>query len=97
MVKGLAKTIGLFLLLLFISGAFLIPVFHKAHCDDQTADGGDTHCAICQVINTPCITTHSPITLIAEKICIGVVKIDDTTFIAATLCNSSQARAPPAG
>lgn len=96
MVKGLAKNIGLFLLLLFISGSFIIPVFHRVHCDEQTTAGGDTHCAICKVINTPCITTHSPITLFAEKICDGVVKIDDSTFIAATLCNSSQARAPPA-
>ncbi len=95
MFKGLTKTIGLFLLLLFISGSFLIPVFHRVHCDEQAAAGGETHCAICQVINTPCITTHSPITLIVEHSFVGVVKIDNLMFVAATLCNPSQARAPP--
>ena len=95
MFKGLTKTIGLFLLLLFISGSFLISVFHRVHCDEQAAAGGDTHCTICHVINTPFITTHSPITLIAEHFFVGIVKIDASIFVTATLCNPSQARAPP--
>ena len=95
MFKGLTKTIGLFLLLLFISGSFLIPVFHKAHCDEQAAAGGDTHCAICQIIHTPCINSHLPITIIAEHLFVGAVQIEQSLFVAAKLCTPCQARAPP--
>lgn len=95
MFKGLTKVIGLFLLLLFISGAFLIPVFHKAHCDDQSTAGGDSHCAICQIIHTPCINAYSPIRIIAAYCVIGVVNHEGSQFVAATLCTPSRARAPP--
>jgi len=95
MFKGLTKTIGLFLLLLFISGGLLIPVIHKTHCDEQTAAGGETRCAICQIIHTPCINSHLPITIIAEHLFVGAVQIELSFFVAATLCSPSQARAPP--
>jgi len=95
MFKGLTKTIGLLLFLLFISGSLLIPFFHKSHCDEQTASGCDTRCAICQIIHTPCITSHSPITIITEYFFVAAVQIKQSLFVAAMLCNLCQARAPP--
>jgi len=95
MFKRLTKTIGLFLFLLFVCGSVLVPVFHKAHCDDQAAAGGDTHCAICHVINTPCIISYLPVTIIVEHFLVGTVQLENSLFVAATLCYSCQARAPP--
>ncbi len=96
MKKGLTKNIGLFLLLLFISGSFLIPALHREHCDEQASAEADSHCAICHIIHTPFINSHQPIRIIAEHFLIGVVKLDGSWIITATLCNPSRARAPPA-
>ena len=95
MFKGLTKKIGLLLLLLFISTSIVIPILHKAHCDAHSASGKDNHCAICQVIHTPCIISQLPLAVIGERFVVGTVQPNKSTFLPATLCNLCQARAPP--
>jgi hypothetical protein len=93
--KGLIKTIGLLLLLLFIGGTVLIPTYHKVHCEDHPAAGNDTHCPICQVANTPCITPLSLNAIDTDQLVVGFVPIACPLFVAASPCFFSQSRAPP--
>lgn len=95
MFKGLTKPIGLLLLLLLIVGSILLPAYHKAHCDHHGTNGCDSHCPICQVANTPCISSFSPVVVVADNTMVGDVPIRCSLFVAATPCNFSQARAPP--
>jgi len=95
MLEGRTKVVGILLLLLFFGG-ILIPTIHEAHCKDHCDSKGDSHhCPLCQILNTPCITSQPPITLDAGCMAVGMVLPDDATFVSATPCNSSQARAPP--
>jgi hypothetical protein len=96
MVKGITKTIGLFLLLLFVSGAVLIPAYHKAHCEEHLT-AGDTHCSICQVASTACITPLSSHVIGIDQRVVSYRQVACPMFVAASLRSLSQARAPPAG
>lgn len=95
--KGLAQIIGLALCILFIVGAILVPTYHEAHCKDHAAAAGDTHCPICQVRNTPCITPLSLNTLSIGQTVVGSVRLESPVFVSSPLRSPSQARAPPAG
>jgi hypothetical protein len=97
MFRGFGKSIGLFLFLLFISGSFLVPVFHKAHCDDHPATDSDTHCPICQVANTPCLTPVSLPAIEPAETVMGTVQFPLPVFVFSPLQFPTQARAPPAG
>lgn len=87
---------GLFLLLLFVGGAVLIPAHHMAHCGDHAAAGGDTDCSICQVGNNPSIAGMSP--HVFDRACPNacVFKIISLVAVLPPLDSSSQPRAPPA-
>jgi hypothetical protein len=97
MCKGITKTIGLFLFVLFIGGTVLIPAYHKVHCEDHPAAGNDTHCPICQVANTPCITLLSLNAIDIDQLVVGLIPIACPLFVAASARFFSQARAPPVG
>jgi hypothetical protein len=95
MFKGLTKTIGLLLFLLFISGTILVPALHQAHCEDHSVSGSDTHCPICQLGNTPCITPISLDTLNVGQIVVECVQLEIPMFVSTPPRSPSQARAPP--
>ncbi len=88
---------GLFLILLFATGAILVPAFHRVHCEDHLAAGSDTHCLVCQVAATPCIAPLPINAIISDKIVVDSIQFECAIFVAASIRTSSQARAPPAG
>lgn len=60
MLKDLTRYCGLFLVLLYMGGAFLVPTIHKTHCEEHATAGDDFDCPVCQMANTPWVAPVSP-------------------------------------
>ncbi|MBU4199981.1 MAG: hypothetical protein KKG09_01935 [Verrucomicrobia bacterium] len=93
--KGLIRTTASLLFLLFIGGTILLPAFHRAHCADNHGSHEAAQCPICQLANTPVITTASRIAPIAESIIVGDVSLPQSFIASSPWRDPTQARAPP--
>ena len=97
MFKSLTHAIGVSLFLLFVGGTIIISAYHKTHCDDAPATDSDTHCPICQVANTPCLTPVPIPAIEPAQTVMGAVQLPFPLFESSPLPSPSQARAPPVG
>ncbi len=97
MIKGLTRILGLFLFLLFISGAVLVPAYHTAHCGDHVAATGNDDCPICQLGNTPTIAGVSLHSFDSACLFVCFLQVNSLMAVLPPLGSSAQARAPPAG
>ena len=95
MTKRLTKAAGILLFLLFVGGTVLLPAIHRAYCADNHAMHNASHCPICQLSNTPVITTSSAIAPIGESIVSDNVVLQVSTIPTPSLRDATQARAPP--
>ena len=89
------RRVAAFLGLVFAVGALLAPTLHRAHC----ATAHDTHdvgqCSICQIANTPVVTTTPHIEPVARVIVSVHIHLPQSLIPSAPLSGSAQARAPP--
>jgi hypothetical protein len=95
MTKRLPKVLGLVLFLLFISGSILLPAYHRAHCTDNDATHKADNCPVCQLANTPVISTSSDIAPIAVYLDSRSVDLPVLTVSVTSHRDATQARAPP--
>jgi len=94
--KGQTRTKVLFLFLLFIGGAVLLPVVHRVHCAADHETHATTQCPICQFANTPVIATALHIAPIVEFIIVGDLSLTQVRILSSPLRGAAMARAPPA-
>lgn len=96
MTEGKKKIRTLFLLLSFIVGVVLVPVCHKANCEDHAAPGDDSHCFVCQVANTPCIVLVAPGAPVPVMLSDGTIPLAIPPAVKDFSLSPTRARAPPA-
>lgn len=89
------KIFGLVLLLLFIVGNIIIPVFHKSHCADNYAAHETDDCPICQCVNAPIIAGCLVTAPEAKSVAVDNLDIHEIIVSAFSLFDFARSRAPP--
>jgi len=89
------RIVGSVLFLLFIGVGVILSTFHREHRSDGAASHDAGTCPVCQLANTPVVTSPSHVTPVSGDILADEVVIHVSIPGSPCLREPTQARAPP--
>ncbi len=90
------RSISIFLTMVFIVGALLLPALHRVHYASGHGSHDSGQCSICQLACTPILVTAlSPMAATLQTVVMGHVYVPQVFAPSAAFCGPSRDRAPP--